>query len=195
MNAPDRSPGSPQSPNPASSLLQGLLREKKAENRRISKVYDSDLRRISTYSNGADARDVQSSPIPSHVHGREDSLQADNSFGGRNASATKGMGMREMEQVRFGGVHTYKRLIISNSTYRKSASRISTSSSNCSIDGNEMKPSKQSWRHPRNCRRITRSCSLSMKTWSRSWSCETRPFRKLSTSSASWKPKSSRSMP
>ena len=94
MASPDRSPNS--------SLLQDLLREKKAENRRSSKVYDMDVRRLSTLGDGSGARDVQSSPIPPNTNGREDygHKRRSSAFGGKNTSEVKGMGMREMEQVR-----------------------------------------------------------------------------------------------
>ncbi|KAL8822445.1 MAG: hypothetical protein Q9191_006819 [Dirinaria sp. TL-2023a] len=86
--------------SPSSSLLQDLLREKKAERRRSSKVYDMDIRRATTLGEGANARDVQSSPIPPNPNGREDfgHKRRSSAVGGRNASEPKGMGMREMEQ-------------------------------------------------------------------------------------------------
>ena len=94
MESPERSPNS--------SLLQDLLREKKAENRRSSKVYDTEAQRTSTLGNGSDARDVQSSPIPPQANGREDRAhkRRSSAFGGRNVADPKGMGIREMEQVR-----------------------------------------------------------------------------------------------
>lgn len=101
MASPQDSDDHPRSPNPASSLLQDLLREKKAENRRLGRASDADHRRISTFSNEFDDRNVQSSPIlpPSHDSGDHAHARRTSAFGGKDTSASKGMGMRDMEQV------------------------------------------------------------------------------------------------
>ena len=101
MSSPQRSDNLSQSPNPASALLQGLLREKKAENRRLSRVTDTDPRRGTSPGIVFDDRDVQSSPVPppSRDGGNATHARRTSAYGGRDLSAPKGMGMREMEQV------------------------------------------------------------------------------------------------
>lgn len=101
MTSPQDSDDHPRSPNPASSLLQDLLREKKAENRRLGRASDANHRRVSTLNNAFDDRDVQSSPIlpPSCDSGDPAHARRTSAFSGRDASAAQGMGMREMEQV------------------------------------------------------------------------------------------------
>lgn len=101
MTSPQDPDDHPRSPNPASSLLQDLLREKKAENRRLGIASDTHHRRVSTLSDAFDDRDVQSSPIlpPPRDNGDHAHARRTSAFGGRDTSAPKGMGMREMEQV------------------------------------------------------------------------------------------------
>ena len=101
MSSTQRSDDLPQSPNPASTLLQDLLREKKAENRRLSRVTDTDPRRVASPGSVFDDRDVQSSPVPppSRDGGNATHARRTSAYGGRDLPAPKGMGMREMEQV------------------------------------------------------------------------------------------------
>ena len=89
------------SPNPTSTLLKDMLRDKKAENRRLSRNFDSiPSRRAASISVVAD-REVQSSPISSSAsgkgrvtHGRQSSAL------GVVTSNPKDMGVREIEEVR-----------------------------------------------------------------------------------------------
>ncbi|MCJ1249182.1 hypothetical protein MMC30_006405 [Trapelia coarctata] len=73
--------------NPASSFLQDLLREKKAEGRRLSRSDDLESH------NGSDFRKTQSSPVgPKFSHSRRASGP-----GVRSVSIPKEMGVRQME--------------------------------------------------------------------------------------------------
>jgi len=87
------SDSSRQPSNPTSTLLQDMLREKKAQTSRVKKTYDVDGQR-----NGLGDREVQSSPLTtsrekSSVHGRRISA-----VGARQPSLPKEMGLKEMEQ-------------------------------------------------------------------------------------------------
>lgn len=100
MTSPHPTDDSPQSHNPASSLLQDLLREKKAENRRRGIASDTDPRRVSIATSVLDDRTVQSSPIPPPSRGSGEAAHARHTSGfARDPPAPKVMGMREMEQV------------------------------------------------------------------------------------------------
>ena len=101
MMSPTSLDDSPQSPNPASSLLQDMLREKKAENRRLGRVPDTDPRRVVTAGNALDDRNVYSSPIAPPSRGSAEAAHArqTSASGGRDAFVPKVMGMREMERV------------------------------------------------------------------------------------------------
>ena len=92
---------SSQNTNPTSTLLQDMLREKKAENRRLSRNFDLEMGQRGSSSNGPIDRDVQSSPISSSASGRGamGHERRSSAMGGRITSATKGMGVREMEEV------------------------------------------------------------------------------------------------
>lgn len=86
--------------NPTSTLLHDMLRDKKAENRRLSRNFDIDSS-FGTSGNGLGDRDIQSSPISSSASGRGGvgHERRSSAIGGRITSATKGMGVREMEEV------------------------------------------------------------------------------------------------
>lgn len=78
--------------NPSSTLLQDMLREKKAQTLRVNKIYDT---------NDSRDRGAQSSPIASmSTRGRQSSQQARHGSGGgnRTVSIPKEMNMKEMEQ-------------------------------------------------------------------------------------------------
>lgn len=92
-----------QNTNPTSTLLQDMLREKKAENRRLSRNFDMEIRQRVSSSNGPVDREIQSSPISSSASGRGvmGHERRSSAMGGRITSATKAMGVREMEEVRF----------------------------------------------------------------------------------------------
>jgi len=142
MISPQDADDHPRSPNPASSLLQDLLREKKAENRRLGRASDTNHRRVNTLDNAFDDRDVQSSPIlpPHRESGDHAHARRTSAFGGRDASAAQGMAMREMEQVsRHSGSVAMRQLTVSRSTSPNSISKISTSSLSFSIDGSATK--------------------------------------------------------
>lgn len=82
--------------NPTSTLLQDMLREKKAQTQRVKKSYDS----TNGHKNGLDDRDVQSSPIAS-MSARERSdahSRRGSGVGVRNATMPKEMGFKEMEE-------------------------------------------------------------------------------------------------
>jgi len=76
--------------NPSSTLLQDMLREKKAQTQRVNKTYDM---------NDSDDRGVQSSPVASMgTRGRQSSQPRHSSgAGNRNVSIPKEMNMKEME--------------------------------------------------------------------------------------------------
>ncbi|KAG6990921.1 hypothetical protein G7Y79_00060g092250 [Physcia stellaris] len=88
---------SSQNTNPTSTILRDMLREKKAENRRLSRNLDLEMGQRGSSSNGPIDRDVQSSPISSSASGRGHERRS-SAMGGRITSATKGMGVREMEE-------------------------------------------------------------------------------------------------
>ena len=77
--------------NPTSSLLQDMLREKKAQTQRVKKTYDP---------NDLNDRDIQSSPIPSmSARDRSDAHSRRGSgIGIRNVTSPKGMGFKETEE-------------------------------------------------------------------------------------------------
>lgn len=94
-------PESSRSPNPTSALLQDLLCEKKAQTQRAPRTYDLNGRHANGKGHDLDNRAVQSSPLVPvaarerlSTNGRQGSAS-----GGKDASATKEMGVREMEQV------------------------------------------------------------------------------------------------
>ena len=96
--APDDAPSSP---NPTSTLLKDLLRDKKAENRRLSRNFDSVPSRRAASISGLGDREAQSSPILSSAsgrgritHGRQSSA-----LGVMVTSNPKDMGVREIEEV------------------------------------------------------------------------------------------------
>ena len=89
------------SPNPTSSLLKDMLRDKKAENRRLSRNFDSNSSRRAVSVSVLGDRDAQSSPVSSSAsgrvrvaHGRQSSA-----LGGMVTSNPKDMGVREIEEV------------------------------------------------------------------------------------------------
>lgn len=82
--------------NPTSSLLQDMLRQKKAQTQRVKKSYDP----TSAQTNELDNRDIQSSPIPS-MSARERSGTHSRRGSGisvRNVTMPKEMGFKEMEE-------------------------------------------------------------------------------------------------
>ena len=90
------------SPNPTSTLLKDMLRDKKAENRRLSRNFDSNSSRRAASISGLADREAQSSPISSsgsgrarNTHGRQRSA-----LGGIVTSKPKDMGVREIDEVR-----------------------------------------------------------------------------------------------
>ncbi|MCJ1386724.1 hypothetical protein MMC17_009850 [Xylographa soralifera] len=85
------------SDNPSSSLLRGLLREKKAENRRMSRVLE---RENSDTNKACDPREVQSSPLGSMTAGLENTRRSKQAsgLGARSVSAPKVMGLRETQE-------------------------------------------------------------------------------------------------
>lgn len=92
------------SPNPTSSLLQDLLREKKAQTQHNSRTYDVNGRRPDGQGFDLDSRTIQSSPLiattsreRSNTKGRRSSA-----VGGNDTSVTKAMGVRETDQVMNG---------------------------------------------------------------------------------------------
>lgn len=85
-----------------STLLQDLLREKKAESRRLSRKLDADSQSSSAASHGIDPREVQSSPL-APVGGRSENPKSSRRVSGmptRSISMPKEMGVREIEEVR-----------------------------------------------------------------------------------------------
>ena len=89
------------SPNPTSTLLKDMLRDKKAENRRLSRNFDSVPSRRAVSISVLGDREIQSSPISSsasgggrNTHGRQRSA-----LGGMVTSNPKDMGVREIEDV------------------------------------------------------------------------------------------------
>lgn len=94
-------PESSRSPNPTSALLQDLLREKKAQTQRAPRTYDLDSRHPSRHGHDLDDRATQSSPLVP-VAARERMItngKRGSVSGGKDPSAPKEMGVREMEQV------------------------------------------------------------------------------------------------
>lgn len=81
--------------NPTSTLLQDMLREKKAQTARVKKSYDS----TNGHKNGLGDRDIQSSPIASmSARDRSDAHSRRGSGAGvRNVTMPKEMGFKEME--------------------------------------------------------------------------------------------------
>jgi len=77
--------------NPSSTLLQDMLRKKKAQTQRVNKIYDT---------NGSDDREVQSSPTAvMSTRDRQSSQPRRVSGGGnKNVSIPKEMSIKEMEQ-------------------------------------------------------------------------------------------------
>lgn len=98
MSDPETNDGS----NPSSKLLHDLLREKKAQSRKVGKPHDLDPRRGTGRISSLDNREVRSSPIApsankdfSVTQGRRGSV-----LGQRNNSLTpKEWGMREIDVV------------------------------------------------------------------------------------------------
>lgn len=103
-NPPVR-PETTKSPTPTSSLLQDLLREKKAETQRVSRIHDLNGRRPDGQGSDLDSRAVQSSPLVPTTAGERSNTRGRRSsaVGGKDTSAPKEMGLREMEQVMDGG--------------------------------------------------------------------------------------------
>jgi hypothetical protein len=104
-----RSPGGS---SPSSTLLQDLLREKKAQNHRVSKAYNS--RRRSGRDDGlfglediesTNRRLVQSSPLgplrASEARGgfKEGSSRRGSAIGPKGSAGARGMGAREIDEV------------------------------------------------------------------------------------------------
>ena len=92
---------STRSPAPTSTILQDLLREKKAQSHRVNKTYNVDSREPRRRFSEFDTREVQSSPLAASnapkaqaKHNRRVS-----GMGTRNSSGTKEMGAREMDEV------------------------------------------------------------------------------------------------
>ena len=104
--------------DPASSLLQERLREKKAESRRLSKGLEFESH------NHTDPREIQSSPIGPRA-GRSDHSRHTSGLGARSVSIPKEMGMRQMEDVRALQKYVH-RLLTLLSTYPRSTNRILT---------------------------------------------------------------------
>lgn len=100
-------PESAKSPVPTSSLLQDLVREKKAQTQRVPRTYDPNGQRSDGQGSALDTRAIQSSPLaPTTTRDRANTKERRTSaVGGRDASAPKEMGVREMEQVIDGGSH------------------------------------------------------------------------------------------
>ena len=90
---------------PSSYLLHSLLREKKAENRRMSRV--SELANSNT-NKACDPREIQSSPLVSMAARPENTRKSRvaSGLGVRSGSVPKVMGLRAMEEVR--AVHDSK---------------------------------------------------------------------------------------
>ena len=84
---------------PSSALLHGLLRDKKAENRRVSKVSDLEASNINEV---CDSREIQSSPLGPMALRPERTRKSRAATGleVRSVSVPKEMGLREMEDVR-----------------------------------------------------------------------------------------------
>lgn len=87
--------------NPSSKLLQDLLREKKAQSRKVEKAQDPNPRMGLGRNNSLAVREVQSSPIApaanrdfSATHGRRSSH-----FGRMDSLTPKEWGMRELDEV------------------------------------------------------------------------------------------------
>ena len=87
---------------PTSALLQGLLKEKKAESRRLSRNLEFHARHVSAHGETFDPTHIQSSPTgPSNVRvDKHRQNRRTSAMGTRNVSAAKEMGVREMEEVR-----------------------------------------------------------------------------------------------
>lgn len=82
--------------NPTSTLLQNMLREKKAQTQLVKKTYDP----TNGHVNACDDRDIQSSPIAStSARDRPDAQSRRGSgIGVRNVTMPKEMGFKEMEE-------------------------------------------------------------------------------------------------
>ncbi|MCJ1469294.1 hypothetical protein MMC07_007927 [Pseudocyphellaria aurata] len=93
-------PEATKSPTPTSSLLQDRLREKKAETQRVSRISDLNGQRPDGQGSDLDNRAVQSSPLVPTATGERSNTRGRRSsaVGGKDASAPKEMGVREMEQ-------------------------------------------------------------------------------------------------
>ncbi|MCJ1301834.1 hypothetical protein MMC08_004635 [Hypocenomyce scalaris] len=91
---------STRSPAATSTLLQDLLREKKAQSHRVNKTYNVDSREPRRRFSEFDTREVQSSPLaPSNgpkAQAKHNSRAS--GMGTRNSSGTKEMGAREMDE-------------------------------------------------------------------------------------------------
>lgn len=94
-------PETTRSPNPTSSLLQDLLREKKAQTQRVSRTYDLHGRGPDGQGSDLDSRAIQSSPlVPTATRERSGTNgRRSSALGGKDPSVPKEMGVREMEQV------------------------------------------------------------------------------------------------
>lgn len=93
-------PETTRSLNPTSSLLQDLLREKKAQTQRVSRTYDLHGRRPDEQGSDLDSRAIQSSPlVPTTTRDRSATNgRRSSALGGKDPSVPKEMGVREMEQ-------------------------------------------------------------------------------------------------
>ena len=79
------------SASPTSSLLQDMLREKKAQTQRVKKSYDP----ANGQKDGLEGRDIQGSPIASRSDAQS---RRGSGVGVRNVTMPKGMGFKEMEE-------------------------------------------------------------------------------------------------
>lgn len=92
--------------NPSSKLLQDLLREKKAQSRKVEKAHNPNPRPGLGRNNSLPLREAQSSPIPSAAnrdfsatHGRRTSH-----FGRMDSLTPKEWGIRELDEVSEAGL-------------------------------------------------------------------------------------------
>lgn len=85
--------------NHGSTLLQDMLREKKAQSQRVNKSYGSSLQHFKGHDNGLDDRNTQSSPLASMSARERSDSRRGSGVGLRKGSAPKEMGVREMEEV------------------------------------------------------------------------------------------------
>ena len=92
------SPNPTTSAAPTSTLLQDLLREKRAQTR----IQPDSSRKTSRQSNAFDGRDIQSSPIGpvSPMDGHTRQSRRSSGFGLKGLGVSKEMGVRETEEVR-----------------------------------------------------------------------------------------------